>query len=208
MQIQICTDLSFPGLREDVAAVILVEAVDHDAGEARRPLDFLGRTLTEVLEAGGILYRCQHRLDQPQRSAGQRGSGLHGLHLDDHARFAGMDGCVEPLSDRGYLEAEKVLRPGAVAGARQDVPDDLDRVGTDQGSELDAQQVLRRQSQQDVGRSRRLKDDQAFRVKDYQDAVRLDRSGNFDRFAIAIGQIRHAERWVRYDHTTTPGKFL
>ena len=119
-----------------------------------------------------------------------------------------MDGGVEPLSDRGYLEAEKVLRPGAVAGARQDVPDDLDRVGTDQGSELGAQQVLRRQAQQNVGRSRRLKDDQAFRMKDYQDAVRLDRSGNFDRFPIAIGQIRRAERWVRYDHTTTPGKFF
>ena len=63
------------GLGEDMAAVILVEAIDHDAGEAGCPLHLLRGTLTEILQIDAILHRSQHGLHQPQRPTGRHGGG-------------------------------------------------------------------------------------------------------------------------------------
>jgi hypothetical protein len=116
-----------------------------------------------------------------------------------------MNGGVEPPLRRRDFEAEHVSRPGAMAGACQDIPDHMNGVGTDQSTELDPQQILGRVAQQGFRRSRRLEDAQTFRMKDYQNAMRLNGAGSFDWFPITVRQIRRAERWVRYDHSPAPG---
>ena len=204
MEVQVRIDAVRSGFGEDMAAVILVEAVDHDAGEAGRPLDLLRGTLTEILQVIAILHRSQHGLDQSQRPAGRHGSGRHGLQFDDQPGLAGVDGGVEPPFRRGDLEAEQVFRPGTKTGACQDIPDHLDGVDADQGAEFDPQQILRRVAQQGLCRSRRLEDAQAFRMKDQQNAMRLNGARDFDRFAITVRQIRRAKRGVRYDHSSIP----
>jgi len=115
-----------------------------------------------------------------------------------------VDGGVEPLPRRRDLEAEQVFRSGSPAGTRQDIPYHLDRIGADKGAELDPQQILGRSAQQCFGRSRSLQDPEVFRMKDHQNAVRLNGAGDFDRFPITVRQVRRAEQWVRYDHSPAP----
>ena len=173
-----------------LAGLVVLEAIDHHPVEAGQTAKGLGGPFAQSLDrgrafkggAGGVqaghqidaqprLLRALLDLDDHQIAWQARPGGRR--HMDDDVVFQPV-GRPPAAGEAGFLKGRH-----RTDAAIRDVPQDLTHGAVDPGVA----------SGQVFDQARALADRQRLQVQHQHEAVRLDRSGDVDRFAVALGQV-------------------
>ncbi len=170
--------------RHNLSRIIVEKAIDHDAVEPGQPREDDRRPRAQIVEVGRARESFTAMFDPGQCIVGARLSRRHRFHFDQpHLPRAAGD-------DRPCGMVDRAQRHGAGDGRSQHLQPGI----ADQVEDRSAQPGRAEQCGDVAGAT----DDHALaRVDDQQHAMRLDRAGNMDRFAVADGQVMPQVRWRR-----------
>ena len=174
-----------PRFGDDLAVPVAIEAVDHHAVEAGQRPHFGGSDVVQLLQVAGGLELPQAGAHS-WMEADER--GLPRLELDDHHAFgaAAVDDAVE-LRAAARLDRQGIHVAGEtrVRGVDQAQPG----FRREEALDRDAEQLVHLDAEDRRSVGARLREDQALAAAGEQDAVRLNRTGDMDRFALAVAEV-------------------